>query len=414
MSVGGSCLFDVEHTLLDPSLADVRLEFAIAEAEIAQAAERRSAAALIAALGTALREARETPSLTIGPANYARRDAVELAERAVIADLAVRLALAESTVRSYAHLGESLRERMPQVWRAFREGDISLHNALECASIVLDLPAEFWSRFDAEVSESARRLAPARFRASARGLRDRLTRATAEKRHESAVVARRVWSEHDRDGMSWFGAYLPAETVALANARIDAAAFDLLKLPTETRTMAQLRADVLTDLLLGSGTSTRVGVAVALTIPMLTLLGHGDDPAILEGVGPIDLATARRLAGDAPSITRLLTDPVTGAVRLMDPNQYRNNRAMRRWFTATHATCDFPGCGRRAANCDLDHTTAWVDYGRSTIPNLAPRCRKHHSMKHETKWKVERPPGSTRPVWTSPTGHARESDPPPF
>jgi hypothetical protein len=177
--------------------------------------------------------------------------------------------------------------------------------------------------------------------------------------------------------------------------------------------MAQLRADTAVDLLTGAG-SAKVGVTVALTIPVLSLLGTSDELPVLEGVGPIDLVTARRIAAAAPSITRLLTDPITGDVLTMDSKQYRPPAALRRWLALTQVTCDFPGCGRAAVHCDLDHTVSWAEGGATTARNLVHRCRKHHTMKHQTKWRVSNPPGATRSIWTSPTGYRREADPPPF
>lgn len=105
---------------------------------------------------------------------------------------------------------------------------------------------------------------------------------------------------------------------------------------------------------------------------------------------------------------------MTGTVLQLDPKQYCTSAALKRWLRVKHATCDFPGCGRRAAHCDLDHTEAWSEGGLTTVENLAPRCRKHHVMKHQTKWQVEKPPGAERAVWTSPTGQVRIADPPPF
>jgi len=399
-------------TLYDPRLAETRVLFGMAEAEVAQRGQWRSSASVFAAIDDVMREAAAHPEVFVDE-QMLRGDAVELSVRAAVADLAVRLNVAEATVRSHGHIAATLRQRMPGLWGWFVEGEVSTQNAREAASVVVELPDAAWAQFDAQLVVPARMLAPARFAVKARALREKLHPVSLVERHESAVAQRRVWTEHDRDGMSWFSSLLPSETVALANTRIDAAAFELFREPDETRTTNQLRADVLTDLLLGDGPS-KPGVALALTIPMLTLLGHGDEPALLEGVGPIDLETAKRLAGNAPSITRLLTDPVSGAVLQMDPNQYRTNAAVKRWFRTLHSTCDFPGCGRRAVNCDLDHTTAWAAGGTTRVDNLAPRCRKHHVMKHETRWSVETPPGQAKPIWTSPTGHQRATDPPPF
>ncbi|MBX3099727.1 MAG: DUF222 domain-containing protein [Salinibacterium sp.] len=400
-------------SLLDPTRAETRVAFGMAEAEVAQRAGWRSSALVFAAIDETLREAAAHPEVFVDQ-QMLRGDAVELAVRAAAADLAVRLSIAESTVRSHGQVASMLRARMPRVWAWFVEGEVSTQNAREAASVVVELPDAAWAQFDAQLVEAARTLTPARFRTKARAVRERLHPTVAEERHRVAVQQRRVWTELDRDGMGWLNAYLPAETLAQVTAQLDGVAFDLFTEPDESRTMSQLRADVFTDLLVGEAAPSKPGISLALTIPVLTLLGRSTEPALLEGVGPIDLDTARRLGATAPSITRLLTDPISGTVLQMDPKQYRPTAAMKRWFSIRHATCDFPGCGRRSANCDLDHTTAWAAGGATTVDNLAPRCRKHHTMKHHTTWRVEKPPGAVRAVWTSPTGNRREADPPPF
>ncbi len=399
--------------LFDPARAETRVEFGMAEAEYALRSQWRASAEVFRAIDATLREAVAAPALFID-ARMLRGDAVEFAQRAVVADLAVRLMLAESTVRDYGFTAAILRERLPLLWGWFTEGDVSTQNAREAAAIAAELAPEFWSEFEARIIGIARTLAPARFRARARAIRERLQKRTLTERHTAAVAERGVWTEADRDGMGWLHAKLSADKLAMVTANLDAIAFGLFTQPDETRTMTQLRADVFTDLLTGAGTSSKVGVTVALTVPVLTLLGHTADPALLEGVGPVDIDTARRLCAGAPSLTRLLTDPATGSILHMDTGQYRVSAALKRWLAITQVTCDFPGCGRRAGACDLDHTIAWADGGTTTAANLAHRCRRHHTLKHHTKWRVERPPGSALTVWTSPTGHRHEADPPPF
>ncbi len=402
----------MEDLLLDPANAATRVEFGMAEAEVAQRMQWRASAEAFRAIDVTMREAVAHPEVFVDE-QMLRGDAIELAERAAVADLAVRLSLAESTVRAQGHVARTLRERLPRVWGWFLDGEVSTQNAREASGIVIELPAEYWVEFETRIEDDARTLAPARFRSRARAVREKLHAETLTERRQLAETRRGVWIEPDRDGMGWLTAYLSTEKLALVSAGLDAAAFDLFTERDEQRTMAQLRADVLVDL------ATRmdgpsVGVTVALTVPVLSLLGHSTEPAILEGVGPIDIETARRLCVDAPSFTRLLTDPITGTVLEMDARQYRPSAALRRWLGLQQVTCDFPGCGRRAANCDLDHTCAWAAGGPTTAENLTHRCRKHHTMKHQTKWRVDRPPGSERAVWTSPTGYARAADPPPF
>jgi hypothetical protein len=396
------------QTLLDPAEALTRVEFGMAEAEVAQRAQWRSSAQVFRAIDVTLREAVAHPEVFVDPV-FLRGDAIEFAERAAAADLAVRLNLAESTVRNHAFAAATMRERLPRLWAEFLGGEIPTQNARESATIASELRREHWADFETKILDAARTLTAARFRGKARTIRERLDADTAQQRHDLATTRRGVWAEPDLDGMSWLHALLPSADAATVMARPDAEAFDLYKEADEQRTMAQLRADVLTDLVAGTG-EHKVGITLAITVPMLSLLGESTQPATLEGVGPIDLATARRLAADAPSITRLLTDPVSGDIIHMDARQYRPTAALKRWLAIRDVTCDFPGCGRRATNCDLDHTFDWAAGGTTTAANLTHRCRKHHSMKHQTLWQVKKPPGATRAVWTSPTGFVIEAN----
>jgi hypothetical protein len=154
--------------------------------------------------------------------------------------------------------------------------------------------------------------------------------------------------------------------------------------------------------------------SIVITVPALTLLGAGDEPARLDGYGPIDLDTARRLAGEATSWVRILTHPLTGVPLALDRSTYRVPTALRRWLGVTSPTCVFPGCGRPARDCDLDHLAAWSAGGVTDDDNLAPECRHHHRIRHETRWNPSRDPDTGDLRWTSPLGVQIAEDPPPF
>jgi hypothetical protein len=128
----------------------------------------------------------------------------------------------------------------------------------------------------------------------------------------------------------------------------------------------------------------------------------------------------------------VLTHPVTGEV-VEVAGRYRIPTALREVLVVADEHCRFPGCGRRAARCELDHTVDWAHGGRSTASNLAHLCTSHHHLKHEGGWQVTRPP-DTHPAsrtleWRSPLGATyrtspatehhpppavRSTDPPPF
>lgn len=254
------------------------------------------------------------------------------------------------------------------------------------------------------------------------------------KRREKKVRERSVTVEPDRDGMAWLTAYLPAEAAYGIAHRIDATARNLQS-PDEQRTLSQLRADVLADLLTHTCTTDPTAVPgpssegyrgisarVFVTVPVMTLLG-GDEPADLDGYGPIDAPTARVLAAHAPSFTRLLTHPETGAVLSVGRRRYKPPKDLQDWVRVRDKTCRHPGCNRVAARCEIDHTTPWSQGGQTCAANLAAFCRKHHMFKTMGFWRHRQPAegvirslsfaGRTYTTLSEPSG-SRPQMPPPF
>ena len=71
-----------------------------------------------------------------------RRDRRDMAERAVVAEIATRLRLSEQTVRTRAAHAEMLQSRCPEVWTAFSDGLLSERHAVEAARLATSLPDE--------------------------------------------------------------------------------------------------------------------------------------------------------------------------------------------------------------------------------------------------------------------------------
>jgi hypothetical protein len=149
---------------------------------------------------------------------------------------------------------------------------------------------------------------------------------------------------------------------------------------------------------------------VHVTVPVSTLTGTGEDPATLDGVTPLDPETARQLAALAPTLRRILTEPVTGAMLTVDRASYVVPADLRAFLTQRDLTCRFPGCRIPAARCDVDHTIAWADGGGTDAENLAHLCRRHHTLKHESRWAVEQLDAGVL-AWTSPRGRTYLTSP---
>jgi hypothetical protein len=399
----------------DPAYADVRVEFGFARAEFAFHAANRATAEQWSAIAEVIDEARAHPEVFVDPAlPMGDSERIEFAQRAAAADLAVRLGLSEATVRAQAFDAQTLRRRLPGLWARFGDGEVAVPNARAAADLVRALPDEVSREFDDTLVEISS-LAPARFRHRARILSERIHPIPLLERVKIAAQTRDVWIENDRDGMAELGMRMPAVEAHRAWSRIEAAARDLTGLDGEHRTLAQLRADVAAGVLTGDDTGAPTRVTVAVTVPVMTLLGVSDQHGSLDGYGPIDADTARRLAAHAPSFTRLLTHPVSSVVLDLDRTTYRPPADLKRWLEVTDQTCRFPGCGRRARTSDLDHTIDYQHGGSTSAANLAHLCRHHHRLKHMTRWRVAREPDDdARLSWTSPTGHRVDDRPPPF
>ena len=393
-------------------------------------------AELYAGIAEVLRDAAERPDPWVGPdptlqpdwsdprdrsAAQVRRERQDIAVRAAAADLAVRLRFSESMVRTRGAYAETLQARCPLVWQAFISGCVIEQNAVTAAQLAMTLPhddRESWSAFDGTIAKSAAGLPPGKFRIRARVMRERVHRESIDERHRRAVTDRDVWLTPELDGMASVTWLAPAADAVSAYSRVDALARHLRDQEGEGRTLAQLRADVLSDLLISGASELpprgEGRPSVAITIPVLTVLGEDDTPATLDGYGPIDIETAKRLAGEAASWVRVLTHAVTGTVLDVDRKTYRVPKDLRRWLGARDPVCVFAGCTRAAKDCQIDHRLEWQYGGTTADTNLAPLCEPHHVIKTKSNWELYRDPATGASWWVSPTALTVEPDPPPW
>ena len=261
-----------------------------------------------------------------------------------------------------------LVNELPQTLTALREAVIAPEHARVVVRAALDLPVEVRGRFDEEAARIAVECTPPQLRRRLRLVRERLHPESLTARHQRCAARRGVWLDGELDGMATLHLHLPAPEAHGAFDRIDRAARALEEAPEESRSLPQLRADVGTALLLDGEIGERpdgsrpaaavprgISPRVAVTVPVLTLLGRSEEPGVLEGYGPVDARTARRLAADAPSFTRILTHPESGAVLSVGRTSYRPPADLRRALALRDRTCRFPGCTRSASDRDVDH-----------------------------------------------------------
>jgi len=193
--------------------------------------------------------------------------------------------------------------------------------------------------------------------------------------------------------------------------------------------------------------------SVNLTMPASTWLGRSDNPGQAERYGTLDAETCRDLAdtlatagpqtrwcitltdqqgrvvghgctraGPGPpgsdraawlaSVTITPIETGTCAHR-RESAGYRPSPSLRHIVKVRSPQCGFPGCRRRAARCDDDHTIPHHKGGKTCECNLHPLCRRHHRTKQAQGWQLRQPePGVL--IWTLPCGRAITTRPEPY
>ncbi|MGN7199795.1 HNH endonuclease [Arthrobacter sp. SAFR-044] len=342
---------------------------------------------------------------------------------------------------------------LPLVFEALSAGAMSWQHARIVADETEGLTPEGAASlvahfFDPDAPNAARgaapgELVPSRFRAKVRAWRERHHPESIEKRHAKGVADRRMEYAPDRDGMAWVSLYLPGDTACAIWNRTTAAARGLQG-PNEERTLTQLRPDIAASLLLGAGMKPGTGDTAAhaeedgpgvhgpqgvteigkvpapradvlVTVPVFALLDLTDEPAVLDGFGPIPASMARKLVADgAESFYRVLVDPRDGAPLEIGRKNYRLTEAIKRWIRMRDGKCTFPGCNNKTSDNETDHLTPWEHGGTTNVTNLAQLCPKHHLLKHHSRWTPDPATENNPPGWTSPTGrHYKPEHPDP-
>ncbi len=130
--------------------------------------------------------------------------------------------------------------------------------------------------------------------------------------------------------------------------------------------------------------------------------GPGGGSAWSDYSGVQSISLARTLACDAAIIPQVLgTDSVVldqgRAVRLF-------TAAQRRAIATRDKGCAFPGCDIPPAWTDAHHIVWWSNGGTTDVSNGILLCRRHHTVIHHGRWRIDTDPTGGRP-WFIPPRH---------
>lgn len=256
---------------------------------------------------------------------------VQAQEMAIAAEVGCILAIGDRAAGALLEQSYALATTLPRTLEALRAGTVSWQHARVMVeeTVTLDraaaaaLEAHF---LDPDAPQPARgcpagEMPAYRFRRKARLWRERTHPESIEERHAKGVADRCLEFAPEQDGMARLSVFLPADKASAIWNRITAVARGLQG-PNEDRTLPQLRADLFaaTALRAGSGctgcggASNRMhdggkapqGLAdapppraeVLVTVPVFALLGATDEPAMLDGYGPVPASMARDLVAN--------------------------------------------------------------------------------------------------------------------
>jgi hypothetical protein len=362
----------------------------------------------------------------------------EVILRGLRLELAAAMRVTEYAAATLLAFAEALVHRYPDVLVAFEQARITERHADLLTSGMDELEPGLRERLLPEALLLAETEPVGVFRRSLRRLVEDARSVTLPERHAAALGERRVFVEPAADGMGWLHLFAPMVEIHAAHSRATAMAKALVAHDDDPRTLDQARADVLADLLIDGDTSSHsaevrgIRASVVVTVPALALLDPSADApggqAVVEGVGPVPIDRARELCGGDATWMRVLTHPETGAVLSVGRTLYSPPASLRRLVRWRADRCMAPGCGIPASRCEIDHTLAWEHGGSTSLENLAPLCKGHHTVKHHGGWMLSQTAdGTGAVVWTSPAGRTyvvrperrvpvfRPSDePPPF
>jgi hypothetical protein len=353
-----------------------------------------------------------------------------LAERSFRAEIAVVLGVSERAAENLIGHAVALVGSLASTMDRFEQGELSYRHATALVDELGGLEPADLAALEAKLLSRAAELTPGRLRTVARMERERLHPETIAERHSAAADGRDVWLDDQRDGRSILSVDLASPTAHAIFTKLTTGAKQL-KTPGDLRTLGNRRADLLAHILLAETDGEPFGFVpgvedsdnfvtwfrgirptVIVTVPVLSLLGQSEEPATLDGVVPIDLQTARILAGNAPSFIRVLTHPETGVTLSVGRKLYKTPKDLKTYLLIRDLICRFPGCFQPAARSDLDHTEEWQYGGQTDHTNLAHLCRGHHMIKGETDWTVtQAKDGSGVLTWTTPSGRTRKTYP---
>lgn len=321
--------------------------------------------------------------------------------RQVAADVAI--ARRESPHRGRQHVGLAmvLADELPHTMAAFRQGRITEWRATLIARETACLSLEDRQAIDEELAtepEELERMGDRQIVRAVQRLAAELDPASVVARRRRAETERTVTLRPAPDTMTYLTALVPVEQGVAAYAALVRAA-DSARATGDPRGKGQVMSDTLVERLTGQASASDVPVAVNLVVSDQVLLGDSDQPAHVDGHGPLpaDLARQWVAAASHASLRRLYATPATGQLVAMDSRSRTFPAGMAKLIRFRDQTCSTAWCDAPIRH--TDHIRSWARGGPTSFSNGQGQCEACSEAKGEQTWTGRRgvPPPGARP-----------------
>jgi hypothetical protein len=355
----------------------------------------------------------------------------------------VALARRESPHRGSRLVGlaRALVEEMPATMAALAAGRTTEWRATIIARESACLSRADRARLDTELGHRVESMSDRQVEVEARRIAYRCDPAAFTARTRGAVSDRRVTLRPAPDTMTRLTGFLPVGVGVAAAAALTREA-DRLRASGDPRTRGQLMADLMGARLTGRPLASPVvrapsgrpaptdaaaptedgGPAVAVEVQLVisaeTLLGQGDEAALLSGPGvtpvPVPAPVARAMVRDSTAavwLRRVFARPGDGALVAMESRRRRFPGGLRAQLVTRDQFCRTPWCGAPIRHGD--HVTPVEARGVTSESNGQGLCEACNLTKQAPAWRADAGPGGAGEVRiTTPTGHIYASHPP--
>ena len=340
--------------------------------------------------------------------------------RGVASQLALARRVSPHQAQRWLGNARLLTRELPGTFAQLAAGRTSERRAFTIARETVFLDREARLEVDAELAAHLEGWGDRRTEAEARKAAYRADPAGLVERRRRAEADRHVSVRPAPETMVRLTALLPVAQGVACYASLSRQADMHANLDQLGR--GQLMADLLIERLTGQTGAAAVPVEINLVMTDASLLDRSgdegyDEPAHVDGYGPVPASLARELAyrstGQARRwIRRLYTKPGTDQLVAMESRRRAFTANQQRFLRLRDQTCRTPWCDAPIRHAD--HIHPWHGHGKTAIANGQGLCQACNHAKQAPGWQA-RPGPDGAVTTTTPTGHryrSREPAPP--